>query len=393
MSTVLPTPLLISEAFGTSTPDPTYITLPVPVPDQTGIQPNLASFETGFPPNTFTPQASGGLPFFGQDLNGLLWMITAYIACMAAGKFSQHDPAQSTAISGYPLGAMLLNDTSSGFWLSTADGNTSDPDTGGANWTPIDNVGYYQNSSTAAGNTTLTAPQYAKPLLFFGGTLTGNATITLPVATFQQWVVINNTSGAFTLRMIPVGGGTGVTIPQTGAGAPTSIYSDGVNIQNTGVSTAGLAPIASPALTGTPTAPTASTPTNTTQIATTAFAKAAIAAALATYAPLASPVLTGNPTAPTQSNGDSTLKLATTAFVHNLIAALVPDQQSGTFTCANGTVSVSFGHTFASAPRVFVQWNYANPDAGFIVPGSITTTGFQYTNGNAGLCDWFATLA
>jgi hypothetical protein len=42
-----------------------------------------------------------------------------------------------------------------------------------------------------------------------------------------------------------------------------------------------LAPLASPALTGTPTAPTASGGTNTTQIATTAFVKAAIDALIA----------------------------------------------------------------------------------------------------------------
>lgn len=41
-----------------------------------------------------------------------------------------------------------------------------------------------------------------------------------------------------------------------------------------------LAPKASPALTGTPTAPTAATATNTTQIATTAFVKASIADAV-----------------------------------------------------------------------------------------------------------------
>jgi hypothetical protein len=47
------------------------------------------------------------------------------------------------------------------------------------------------------------------------------------------------------------------------------------------------APLASPALTGTPTAPTAATPTNTTQIATTAFVKAQ------GYATLAAPAFTG----------------------------------------------------------------------------------------------------
>ncbi len=50
------------------------------------------------------------------------------------------------------------------------------------------------------------------------------------------------------------------------------------------------APLASPALTGTPTAPTASAGTNTTQIATTAYVKSQ------NYAPLASPAFTGTVT-------------------------------------------------------------------------------------------------
>lgn len=43
------------------------------------------------------------------------------------------------------------------------------------------------------------------------------------------------------------------------------------------ISTMGIAPLASPALTGTPTAPTATAGTNTTQIATTAFVTTAVA--------------------------------------------------------------------------------------------------------------------
>jgi hypothetical protein len=67
------------------------------------------------------------------------------------------------------------------------------------------------------------------------------------------------------------------------------------------------APLASPALTGTPTAPNAAPDTNTTQLATTAFViaqaylKAATAASL--YAPLASPVFTGTPQLPNLNGG------------------------------------------------------------------------------------------
>lgn len=74
---------------------------------------------------------------------------------------------------------------------------------------------------------------------------------------------------------------------------------------------ASKADLNSPALTGTPTAPTASPGTNTTQLATTAF----VSAADALKADIASPTFTGVPAAPTASPGTSTTQLATTAFV------------------------------------------------------------------------------
>ncbi len=114
------------------------------------------------------------------------------------------------------------------------------------------------------------------------------------------------------------------------------------------------APIESPSLTGTPTAPTAAQGTNSKQIANTAFVKAAITAlingapgtldtlkeiaaainndpnfsttinnALALKAPLASPALTGIPTAPTAAQGTNNTQIATTAYVRAAISALV----------------------------------------------------------------------
>ncbi len=80
----------------------------------------------------------------------------------------------------------------------------------------------------------------------------------------------------------------------------------------------GAAPLASPALTGTPSAPTAAAGDSTTKLATTGFVAASFltaATAGSTYAPLASPVLTGTPQAPTPAAGDSSGKIATTGFV------------------------------------------------------------------------------
>ena len=111
------------------------------------------------------------------------------------------------------------------------------------------------------------------------------------------------------------------------------------------------APLASPGLTGTPTAPTAAQTANSTQIATTAFVKAAVAALvdsspgtldtlnelaaalgddpnfaatmatqLGLKAPLASPALTGKPIAPTAPQASNDTQLATTEFVTRAVA-------------------------------------------------------------------------
>lgn len=153
------------------------------------------------------------------------------------------------------------------------------------------------------------------------------------------------------------------------------------------------APLASPALTGNPTAPTQTPADNSTKLATTAYADAAAAAAsvaaindigdvvIATpadnevlawdtatskfinqtaaeaglaatghghaigdvtglqtaldgKAPLASPALTGTPTAPTQTAGNNTTRLATTAFVQAALSALI-DAAPGTMDTLN----------------------------------------------------------
>jgi hypothetical protein len=105
------------------------------------------------------------------------------------------------------------------------------------------------------------------------------------------------------------------------------------------VSAFGYAPLASPAFTGTPTAPTPAGGDNSTKIATTAFVNA--------YAPLASPTFTGTPAAPTPATADNTTKIATTAYVQaNLapyattaaVAATYAPKASPAFT-GNGTIA------------------------------------------------------
>lgn len=67
--------------------------------------------------------------------------------------------------------------------------------------------------------------------------------------------------------------------------------------------------------------------------------------ALALKAPLASPILTGNPTAPTPATGDNDTSIATTAFVMDAVRNQLPNNSqtftsSGVFTVPNGVTKV-----------------------------------------------------
>jgi hypothetical protein len=134
----------------------------------------------------------------------------------------------------------------------------------------------------------------------------------------------------------------------------TTAYADAAVSTLSGTTTSALAlkaPLASAALTGTPTAPTATPSTNTTQIATTAYADAINAlriAAEALKAPLASPALTGVPVAPTAAVDTNTTQLATTAMVL---------AQASSTTPIIGTTAGAVGTTtrFARADHVHPQ--------------------------------------
>ena len=95
-----------------------------------------ASLYDGFPPETFTPVSSGGVPPNGKDFNGLFNQITAWARWQAAGAPSYYDAAFSTAINGYPKGSRLTSTADASIlWVSTADNNTTNPDGGSpANW-------------------------------------------------------------------------------------------------------------------------------------------------------------------------------------------------------------------------------------------------------------------
>ena len=138
-----------------------------------------------------------------------------------------------------------------------------------------------------------------------------------PTSDPPTWTFTWDTSGnpvanyPGTVNAIGTGGGGAVTSVQGRTGAVTLVPADLASMQG--------APLSSPALIGTPTAPTATAGTNNNQIASTAFVTAAVAAlqVVSTFngrsgavtlnvtdvttaggAPNASPAFTGSPTAP-----------------------------------------------------------------------------------------------
>jgi hypothetical protein len=116
------------------------------------------------------------------------------------------------------------------------------------------------------------------------------------------------------------------------------------------------APLDSPALTGSPTAPTPSETgphANDDRIATTAFVQALAALILSS-----SPSLGGSPTAPTPSAGDNTTRLATTAFIAAAIVAL-----KGGATVAGDTLKKLEDRIVAEKGRIDAMLAGAGGDA------------------------------
>jgi hypothetical protein len=205
----------------------------IPTASQIGITPGAASLTDGFPPLTFTPLAAGGVPPAGADFNGILNAITAVQQWQSAGGSFTFNTAFSTSIGGYPKGATLMSTSGDTNWLSTADNNTTDPDSvAAANWVALDACGIGAVMGLTNANVTLTPAQYGKPIITLAGTLTGNVQMIFPVNQ-PLCTVINNTIGAFTVTC-KTAAGTGSPVAQ---GSFQVIYGDGTNIAPVGYAT------------------------------------------------------------------------------------------------------------------------------------------------------------
>jgi len=196
----------------------------IPTASQIGITNGKASLTDGFPPLTFTALSAGGVPPFGADFNGILNEVTAIQQWQNAGGFFPYDSVFSTAIGGYPKGAILQAANFAGLWTNTVENNTTNPDTGGAGWVSLAFEGSQPITVTSA-DVTVSQLQSAYPVIIVSGAKTAARNLIFPNIV-GEWIVQNNTTGAYTLTA-KTAAGTGVTLTQ---GESTFIYGDGTNI-------------------------------------------------------------------------------------------------------------------------------------------------------------------
>lgn len=126
-------PTLMGTPFGEDASAP-YIRT-VPVASQIGINDGYASFETGFVPLNMTPKSAGGVPPFGQDMNGVLLAISRWSRWQGCGAPVPWNADFAIAISGYPEGATVeVEDLPGHAWVSLVDDNASDPEDLDGSW-------------------------------------------------------------------------------------------------------------------------------------------------------------------------------------------------------------------------------------------------------------------
>jgi hypothetical protein len=82
----------------------------IPNTSQIGVSDGRASYPDGFPPLTMTQIPAGGVPFFGQDMNGILNALSAHTAFQNSGGQYRFDPVLVANIGGYPVGTVLQDD-------------------------------------------------------------------------------------------------------------------------------------------------------------------------------------------------------------------------------------------------------------------------------------------
>lgn len=176
-------PAIFLKPFADDAGDPAFITYPIPTASQIAILPGAASLTDGFPPLTMAdPASQGGVLPYGQDMNGVLRMLSAYCVWLQAGMGFYYDASFATANGGYAVGAQLQSTTNDALqWLNTVADNMTDPDDPdyASGWIALTAGGEYLSVAVSTGTThNLMPPGFTPAVSYLDlDTTAGNATV------------------------------------------------------------------------------------------------------------------------------------------------------------------------------------------------------------------------
>ena len=140
--------------------------------------------------------------------------------------------------------ALPAGATSANIYGRTAGGELLIANVAAGTLTYTDTGSVTPSGALPTGTLTLSPEQYNFGIISLQGTLGGNTSVVFP-ATAQQWLVSNETSGAYSL-LCTVSGGVGPTIPQ---GQARPIYANGTNLAEANTSPFGSDPLTTTGLT------------------------------------------------------------------------------------------------------------------------------------------------
>lgn len=222
-----PTPPRLVEAFAVNA-GPGFITQPIPTPSQIPTTPGAASLNDGFPPVCFLDPVDGGVLPSGADFNGILNMISAWAAYLGAGQLPVYDATLQTAMGGYKIGARVQQATNTNaVWISTVDGNMTDPDTGGAGW--LSSVPLY-SAAALPGTNDVVLPGVSDYVIDID-TTSGARTITGFIAQRNWQKVTLCTTGVNTVQYNPLTGSAANNQIRLSTGGITVLQNDSITFQ------------------------------------------------------------------------------------------------------------------------------------------------------------------
>lgn len=96
--------------------------------------PEDATYQEGFPPETMLNQDAGGLPPKGLDFNGIFYELSSPIAHYCRGDRIQFDATYAAAIGGYAKGAIVASNDYQKDYISLVDNNLADPNGINTTW-------------------------------------------------------------------------------------------------------------------------------------------------------------------------------------------------------------------------------------------------------------------